>query len=233
MSFEPASAAIVQLAWERLLGFDDGALSDRRTARLTRATESAGSATFVRLFGSSALVAPQWFLDRAAELPDDELARHASMLALSADHGGSGLGAAELFFADDLAPVEPEQEVTVSLGAWESQLLCAACPPDDVNESGLTEAGEVFTVLAGETPLAGSGYQEWQGLLAQLSVLVAPGMRRRGLGRIVAGIAAHEALATGLIPQWRAATGNQASQRLARKLGFECAGSQTTVLFNP
>lgn len=252
MTFEPESAAIVQLAWERILGFPDGALgsglssqgaprllraaddgfmNNRGTGiqRLTRAAEPASSATFVRLFGRSALVAPQWFLDRAGDVADDELARHTTMLALSADHGGHGLGSADLFFADDLAALDG-LEVTVSLGAWESQQLRGACPPDDVNESGLAEASDVFTILAGEAPLAGSGYQEWQGLLAHLGVLVPPGMRRQGLGSTAAGVAAHEALAAGLIPQWRASTGNQASQQLARKLGFELAGSQTTVL---
>lgn len=232
MSFEPASAAIVQLAWERMLGFDDGAMSRAETGalRLSRASEKSDSATFVRLFGSSALVAPPWFLDRAVELPDEELCQHATMLALSADHGGQGLGAADLFFADDLDPVDPGREVTVSLGAWESEQLCAACPPDDVNESGLGEASDVFTIVAGETPLAGSGYREWQGLLAHLSVLVPPEMRHRGLGSIVAGIASHEALGVGLIPQWRASTENKAAQQLALRLGFERCGSQTTVM---
>mgnify|MGYP006199182849 FL=1 len=53
-----------------------------------------------------------------------------------------------------------------------------------------------------------------------------------GLGAYAAAIAMEEAFTEGLVPQWRAALGNTASQHLADTLGFELAGSQTTVLFN-
>ncbi|MGO4491826.1 GNAT family N-acetyltransferase, partial [Arthrobacter sp. 2YAF22_2] len=97
MTLEPGSAEIIQLAWARRLGFDDGAFGAAAGRRLTRADEAARSVQFLRLFGSSALVGPQWALDAAAGYPDEELAQHVTLLTITRRHGGHGLGAAALF----------------------------------------------------------------------------------------------------------------------------------------
>ncbi|ABY22713.1 acetyltransferase [Renibacterium salmoninarum ATCC 33209] len=230
MAFETASAAIVKLAWERLLGFDDGAFQPG--GRLTKVTDS-GTGSFVQLFDCKALLGPQWFLDRAAGLSDEELVQHSTLLSLGADHGARGLGAAELMFADDLEIIDPSTETTVSLAAADKALLSTLCPVDDVNESGIAETTHQFTIVSEQEAFASAGYQEWQGLLAHLSLLVRPDMRRNGFGLTVAGIAAQEALGAGLIPQWRVSISNQASQALATKLGFVAAGLQTSVLLQP
>jgi len=93
MTLEPGSAEIVQLAWARRLGFDDGAFAAAAGVRLTRADETARSLQFVRLFGNSALVGPQWALDAAEGLSDEELAQHVTLLTITRGHGGHGLGA--------------------------------------------------------------------------------------------------------------------------------------------
>jgi hypothetical protein len=56
MSLDPGSAAIIQLAWARRLGLDDGAFARALETgeRITRVDDSARSVEFVRLFGSSA-----------------------------------------------------------------------------------------------------------------------------------------------------------------------------------
>ena len=61
-------------------------------------------------------------------------------------------------------------------------------------------------------------------------MLVAPEWRRRGLGKLAASIAAHEALAAGLTLQWRSEVSNKGSLALARSLGFSAGGIQTSVL---
>ncbi|AJT41766.1 GNAT family N-acetyltransferase [Psychromicrobium lacuslunae] len=233
MSFEQSSSAIVHLAWERLLGLADGALAEAsatRSPRLEKITRSGDSASFIRLFGGSVLSGPEWFLQRASGLSDEKLTL-SGLLAIGQDHGARSVGSAELFFADDLEVINPEEEVVVSLDKAELEQLRAASPADDVNESGILELDHQFTMMLAEQSIASAGYRQWQGLLAQLSVLVDPQLRRNGYGFTVAGIAAHEALGAGLIPQWRASVDNPASKALAEKLGFIHAGSQTTVVF--
>src|SRR6476469_51819 len=233
MTLEPGSAEIVQLAWARRLGFDDGAFAAAAGLRLTRADETARSLQFVRLFGNSALVGPQWALDAAEGLSDEEMAQHATLLKLTREQGGHGLGAAALFFADDLPLQQPSEELTVSHGNPEAIELEALCPPDDVNEVGLADLEHRFTIMHVEdgrrTPVACGAYTEWEGILAQLGVLVAPEWRRRGVGTLAASIAAHEALASGLTLQWRADVSNKGSLALARSLGFTAGGIQTSV----
>jgi GNAT superfamily N-acetyltransferase len=179
-------------------------------------------------------VGPQWALDAAAGLSDGELAQHVTLLTITRGHGGHGLGAAALFFADDLPLQQPSEELTVSHGNPEAIELESFCPPDDVNEVGLADLEHRFTVMHLEdgrrTPVACGAYTEWEGLLAHLGVLVAPEWRRRGLGKLAASIAAHEALAAGLTLQWRSEVSNKGSLALARSLGFSAGGIQTSVL---
>ena len=233
MTLEPGSAEIVQLAWARRLGFD-GAFAAAAGVRLTRADETARSLQFVRLFGNSALVGPQWALDAADGLSDEELAQHVTLLTITRGHGGHGLGAAALFFADDLPLQQPAGELTVSHGNPEAIELETFCPPDDVNEVGLADLEHRFTVLHLEdgrrTPVACGAYAEWEGLLAHMGVLVSPEWRRHGLGKLAASVAAHEALAAGLTLQWRSEVSNKGSLALARSLGFSAGGIQTSVL---
>jgi GNAT superfamily N-acetyltransferase len=234
MSLEPGSADIIQLAWARHLGFDDADFAASAGTRLTRADESRRTVDFVRLFGSSALVGPQWALDAAVGLPDEELAQHVTLLTLTRRHGGYGLGAAALLFADDLPLQQPSEQLTVSHGTPEAVELEAACPPDDVNEVGLSDLEHRFTILHLEdgrrTPVACGAYTEWEGILAHMGVLVAPEWRRRGLGSLAASIAAHEALTSGLTLQWRSDVSNKGSLAIARSLGFAAGGIQTSVL---
>ena len=235
MTLDPGSAAIIQLAWARRLGLYDGAFSSALASgeRIIRADESARTVDFVRLFGSSARVGPQWVIDAAADLPDEEMAQHVTLLTLTRQHGGHGMGAAALFFADDLPLRQPPEEMTVSHGNAEAIELEGRCPPDDVNEVGLSDLENRYTLVheleGRRVPLACGAYSEWEGLLAHLGVLVDPDWRRRGLGSLAASIAAHEALAAGLTLQWRTDVSNTGSLALARKLGLSAGGIQTSV----
>ena len=235
MTLDPGSAAIIQLAWARRLGLDDDAFSSALASgeRIVRADESVRTVEFVRLFGSSALVGPQWVIDAAAELPDEEMAQHVTLLTLTRSHGGHGMGAAALFFADDLPVKQPSEEMTVSHGNADAIELEGRCPPDDVNEVGLSDLEHRYTIVheveGRRVPLACGAYAEWEGLLAHLGVLVDPAWRRRGLGSLAASIAAHEALAAGLTLQWRTDVSNTGSLALARKLGLSAGGIQTSV----
>lgn len=232
INLEPGTVSIIQLAWSRLLGFDDGAMAGGRD-RLYREDNTAPLLTFVSLFGQEALVGPTWALDAAKNLSGVELARHSTLLSLSRSHGGRGLGEASLLFCDTL-PSFPDDGPPVSSDPEHALALERLCPPDDVAEVGLSSM-EQTCVLVEERqesliPLAGAGYDVWQGILAHLGVLTAPDERRRGRGSYAAAIAVEESMAAGLIPQWRARTDNVGSQRTAIRAGFVRAGTQTSVV---
>lgn len=250
MTLDAGSADIIQLAWARHLGLDDAAFAAARKidaetagsgavelgpgARITRTDESRKSVDFVRLFGASALVGPQWVLDAAAGIADEELAQHVTLLTITRSHGGHGQGAVALLFADELPLLQPSEKLTVSHGNPEAIELESLCPPDDVNEVGLSDLDHRFTIMRDDNgqsvPVACGAYTEWEGILADMGVLVDPDWRRRGLGSLAASIAAHEALASGLTLQWRADVSNKGALAIARSLGFATGGIHTSVL---
>ncbi|WP_434615041.1 GNAT family N-acetyltransferase [Arthrobacter sp. A5] len=232
MSFDEGGIPIVQLAWERRLGLHDGAIgraAEPDTGRVVKRDDDAVTLSFIRLWGRSLLVGPGWVVDAAAGFTDAELTDHATLLGLTRAYGGHGLGTASLYFADDLPLVQPATELAVSAGNPAAVRLELQCPPDDANEVRLGTLEHKFTLMNEDVPLACGAYTEWQGLLARLGVLVAPDQRRQGWGLLAASVAAHEALASGLILQWRADVSNFASNALARSLGLEWAGTQTSV----
>lgn len=237
---------IIELAWSRILGLDDGALTEASAAggrRLEVAVEDDSGeddqiATFVRLYGASVLYGPRWLLDAARDLDDEVLALESTMIRLGASHSARSLGEWVLYYADDVPDLDRSGTVAVSYEAADAQELEAQCPADDITEVGLSGLDSTFTLIPDDgagtptgRPVAGAGYEEWQGLIGHVGVLVRPDVRLMGLGAYAGAIAMEEAFTEGLIPQWRAALGNTGAQRVAASLGFELAGSQTTVLF--
>jgi hypothetical protein len=238
---------IIELAWSRILGLPDGEISEAAASggrRIEIATEDRPGeddqiATLVRLYGTSVLYGPQWLLAAARDLDDEILALESTMIRLGAGHAARSLGEWVLYYAEDIPDIERSSSVAVSYEASDAQDLEAQCPADDVTEVGLSGLDSTFTLVPDDgsgtptgRPVAGAGYEEWQGLIGHLGVLVRPDVRLMGLGAYAGAIAMEEAFTEGLIPQWRAALGNTGAQHVAAALGFELAGSQTTVLFN-
>ncbi|MDJ0312892.1 GNAT family N-acetyltransferase [Arthrobacter sp. H35-D1] len=233
MTFDLASAPIVLLAWERGLGLPaNSLLVGTAKGRITHAVDSP-ELTFIRLWEQSILVGPQHLLDAAEAYDDDELSDHSTMLRITRYDGGRGLGTQGLYYADDLDVLQPVHTVHVATGPEPAAALESLCPPDDINDVALSVLEHKFTVMDSGTPDAGpvacSAYTEYQGLLAQMGTLVVPEFRRQGAGRLATSIAAQEALAAGLIVQWRADINNSAAHALATSMGFNVAGLQTQV----
>ncbi len=262
MPLEPHTRQIVALAWSRILGLPDEALaSSPRGTRLEVPTDGEAPpsgpdapgrraegqdeqvATFLRLYGTSVLYGPRWLLEAAREVDDEVLALESTFIRLGAAHRGRSLGEAALYYADGVPEMVRSESVAVSYETEHAVQLERLCPADDVAEAGLSGLDATFTLVPDDgsghaqhgspDPVAGAGYEEWQGLIGQLGVLVRPDVRRLGLGAYAAGVAIEEAFTEGLVPQWRARMGHRASQHLADTLGFELAGSQTTVVFEP
>lgn len=88
----------------------------------------------------------------------------------------------------------------------------------------------LFAVPSDDDRIAAvAGYEPWGGVLAHVGVLVAPAYRGRGLALPVASEATRQALAAGLVPQWRCRLGNEPSARLRDCLGFVLMGRQLTI----
>lgn len=230
----------IRSAWARLLGLPDLG-SGPRTLRLA---PEADTVSFVRIFGQGVLSGPQWALDRAADVPDEELALLPVLMSLTNDHGARPLGAAELSYTDE--PVE-HADLPITREPAAVDALERACSEADQAEVGLSGMPHRWVLLdrpdsavaeSGEAPaeapepLAGSGYVVWANQLAHMGVLTSPAARGRGYGVLAAAVGTNAALEAGLIPQWRSRWDNEASKRVAQVLGYELVGTQTTVFIN-
>ncbi len=145
------------------------------------------------------------------------------------------LGPATLAYLDaaDFAPAHRDADVErLPPGHRDVRPLVASVDARDADESGMEEVASAVRVLReGRDVVAAAGYRPWLDTAAHLSVLVAAAHRGRGLARLVASAAVADALADGLLPQWRARP--EPSRRVARALGFRELGSQISLLLKP
>lgn len=226
---EVNTRAIIELAWARLLGLDDSAFRLPATSRIVREDETV--ITFVTLWRHRVLIGPGWLLDRAAEVRSSDLVSGSALLALSAGHVGRLVGDAVLLFTDRYVQHDGIDSAVVTDDPQASADLERQCPPDDVTEVGLSAMAQRFVTLDElDRTTSGAGYDEWEGILAQVGVLTPPDLRRSGRATLAAAIATNDALDSGLVPQWRARSDHRASLALSRRLGYRAVGSQTTVL---
>ncbi|HEY0237909.1 MAG TPA: hypothetical protein VGC37_04630, partial [Friedmanniella sp.] len=194
---ETGTRAIVELAWARRLGLPDDALEPGTSWRLTR--ENDELAMFVSLWEHRVLVGPGWLLEQAEGVDDSVLASGSGLLGLTARTPGAApgrlLGEAVLAFTDLYLEHDALETVEVADDPQSVHDLERQCPPDDVTEVGLGSMADRFVLLDDrEAPNAGSGYDEWEGILAHLGVLVPPALRRGGLGALAGAMATNDAL---------------------------------------
>ncbi|GAA1627402.1 GNAT family N-acetyltransferase [Catellatospora bangladeshensis] len=140
------------------------------------------------------------------------------------------LGPATLAYCDERSfqPADPGVLEAIPPGHVDLAAFLASVPPDDADECGLDEiSSSAFVVRSGTRVVAAAGYRRWPGRAAHVCVLTAPRHRGRGLARVVGSAAVADALAGGLLPQWRARP--EPSRRVARALGFHELGTQLSV----
>jgi hypothetical protein len=113
------------------------------------------------------------------------------------------LGEASLYFCGTLASLGDEA-LAVSRIPEHAVALERRCLADDVSEVELSSVEHTYVLIndrEAPTPLAGAGFDRGRALQA-------------------AAVAVEGAMASGLIPQWRARTDNIASHRTALSAGF-------------
>lgn len=216
---------IIRLAWSRHLGSGDWAFEPGR--RHTRVDNDATCVTFVRLGDSSALLGPERAIENADAFSDADLARRGTLATLADAATGRTHGPTVLAFADEVGSSLDRHDPLISHELEHVLALEALCAPDDVIAADLTRKQSWFTLLGDDrpadsaTPLSAAAYLEWEGLLADVTVLTAPEARRQGNAQVVAQLATNHAFDEGMIPQWRVNAENGTARRLAARLGYE------------
>ncbi|WP_312180064.1 GNAT family N-acetyltransferase [Arthrobacter sp.] len=235
MQLDTSTIAIIQLAWSRRLGLDDDALAAAEDdERIYDVQDEASEVSFVRLFGREVFSGPSWAAKQVRYKSAAELSSDAALLRLSLDHGGRGTATEHLYYSDSFPQLPAAGELAVAEDPQFAEALERLCPPDDVLEAKLARREALFVLVndadpEAPEPLAGAGYSIKDGILADMGALTAPGHRMRGLGSYVSALAVEDAMAAGLIPQWRAPFNNMGASRTAAGAGFVPAGLRTSV----
>jgi RimJ/RimL family protein N-acetyltransferase len=201
--------------WEELAG---GRFPDPGTVRVVEDPDSRicprGWAGIVRLAGAVLATAPT--------------AAQAELLRRTTDPGALPvldlLGPAQLAYTADLPPAADPVEWA---GAAELSELIGAVARDEADESGVAGLRRAAVVREDGRIIAAAGWVPWPARTAHLCVLTAADARGCGLATQAAAAATADALAAGMLPQWRARTG--ASQRVAAKLGYRVLGEQLSL----
>lgn len=229
-SLSVGSLRVLHEMWAGRLDVSPSVFEEEQT--LFRSWPGASAAVVVRVGFTVVIGAPEHLLTPLRELPPPQLLEPDSLMAALADHTPQLLGPARLAYADARSLSLGTTSTVRRASRAELAPVLAASPDEDRGESGLEEM-ERWWIADGRDgePTAAAGYETWGDRIAQLGILVTPGHRGHGYGASAASAAIEHALSVGLIPQWRSAAGNNASQRLGRRLGFVPHGEQIALIF--
>jgi hypothetical protein len=154
-------------------------------------------------------------------------------VVVPAGRAAAVLGPANLAFTDPArfaGPGASPRPATQQMPVTDQrvQRLLSSVSAEDAAETDLARMDSaVHVVLDGDRAMAAAGYLTWPGGVAHLSVLTDTACRGRGLAKLAGAAATADALARGLLPQWRARV--PASIRAAASLGFVSCGSQLCI----
>jgi hypothetical protein len=225
--------AVLRIAWARGLGIRDDAIGAPGSRTVVVVPDSAESISYLSLFGASVFVGPAWAAEVAMRYSDEELGSERALMTIAKDHGAHKASAETILYIDEYLPLPFAHPSTAPLISRERDAVVKLedkCPPDDVQAAELSRRTAWFTQLDGFLePVACAAYSEWQGVVANLTALTAPGHRQQGYARTVSAFATNSALDQGLIPQWRAHRTNANAWHLAEALGYRTIGILATV----
>ena len=118
-------------------------------------------------------------------------------------------------------PMESNARVLTSSDSSSFQTFQSHIPDDEWEQGGMQfTPGETVGLFVDGKLIAIAGYNVWEGLLAHLAVVTHPDHRSQGYGQAAVSRATEQALATGLLPQYRTSDAWPWSVMLAQNLGF-------------
>lgn len=213
----------LRAAWAEALGTT---LSAFEGSSVTRVERTDLDAVIVVAVGDATVVAgPPRVKAALASLSVASL-RDADAIA-AALPGSRAIGTGHLLFTGS-RPGHPPHPV-VEASSLDVASVGASLPEDAWAEAGVQEMEHRWVARDGDRAVAVAGYQRWHGTVAHLGVASAPTQRRRGFAFSAASRAVSAAIDAGLVAQWRTRVGNDASLRLAERLGFTRLGTQAAV----
>ena len=141
-------------------------------------------------------------------------------------------GAARLAYAElsTLHVVDTAGVVRVDDADPRLAALAAASDTAEWTEASADEAAPFrYGYAEGDELLSVASLHVWDDTIGQLGVFTRAEARGRGLARAAASAAIMIACDASLVPQWRSRVGNEASARVADRLGFVAIGRQLFV----
>lgn len=183
------------------------------------------------LQNSTVVVCPPILEPILSNLSNDELLDMVTLTNILKSFDPKPIGTANISYADHNTLVTRAGLVKAhQSGLDEISNILNECSDLEQLESGLGKMPFHFSVESpsGES-VSLSGYEDWNGEIAQLGVLTIPKERGRGFGFIVASAAAFASLEHNLIPQWRSRVDNIPSKQLGLQLGFHQLGMQLAL----
>lgn len=122
---------------------------------------------------------------------------------------------------ETFTPIESDACVLTSADSSSFQTFQSDIPSDEWEHGGIQfTPGETVGLFVDEELVAIARYNVWEGLLAHLAVVTHPDHRSQGYGQAVVSRATEQALADGLLPQYRTSDAWPWSVTLAQNLGF-------------
>lgn len=231
-----ASSAVlraVRTFWTHELGADRSALDAPGTT--VAVDDRASEVMVVEILGAVIVAAPSRIVDQLRMVDAEQLTTLDGLANAVGPWLDRALGINHLNYAAAgslRAPPVVDTRDVISIDPTDPRLaaLKARVAPAEWEEATMDEAFDqlVAVVRDGEI-VAIAGYEDWDGLLAQVAVLTAPAHRGQGLAAFVGGVAARAGVARGLVAQWRVRPENHRSAAVAGRLGFERLGVQLAV----
>ena len=228
----PSTLGRVDEYWADFFGCTPGQLRSERPMVVPHAAQLADYwGIYLQSFGGAPVASlPHALHERCAGviasaaspgLDADERWNRLPGLTLTAVIGPAWVGYAD---AETLRAAPGLDQVRPLAAADEPQIdaLRDACSAEEWAQAGSPEEKlELAGAFDGGGLVALAGYEVWGDRIAHLYVVTHPARRGRGHGRAAVHHAATQAMARGLVPQYRTLVSNEPSRAVAAALGFE------------